>query len=508
MAEVYVRADVWTLAADDPVITAYAKAVAAMQAKPAASPVSWAYQAAIHGSTAAHPPAYANQCRHGTWYFLSWHRMYLYYFERIVRAQVIADGGPASWALPYWNYDGGGNHNSLPVAFRNPTHPDGSHNPLYVANRNPGINAGAGLKPVVTSPAHALSRPAFTGDSEFGGGIAPALGQFWGQTGQLEMTPHNVVHDTIGGLMGDPDTAAQDPIFWLHHANIDRLWWLWAQHHGNPILPKWTAQSFSFVDANGEPAALTCASVENTSALGYSYVAPAAPVPAPAAASAPPPAAGEPAAQEQGAPAPAAPGGPAAPEGAAMAWPAPWPARPANPQPDTGAPAVRQLLGATTQPVLLVGSAVTVPVTIDDRAAAAAAAGPAQHRAFLDVEDIEAARNPRQVYGVYVNLPAQPGDADLAAHHVGNVALFGVERARNPRGDQQPHGLRSSLEITRLLNHLAADGSWQDGHQLAVTLAPITLEPPAGQPDLAAQLAATAHPGLPVTIGRISVYYA
>jgi tyrosinase len=494
MAEVYVRADIWTLPAGDPVITAYAKAVAAMQAKPAASPVSWAYQAAIHGSTAAHPPAYANQCRHGTWFFLSWHRMYLYYFERIVRAQVIADGGPASWALPYWNYDGGGNHNTLPVAFRNPTNPDGSHNPLYVANRNPGINAGAGMQPAVTSPAHALSRPAFTGDSEFGGGITSALGQFWSQTGQLEMTPHNVVHDTIGGLMGDPDTAAQDPIFWLHHANIDRLWWLWAQHHGNPILPKWTAQSFSFADANGKPAALTCAQVENTTALSYSYVAPGAPAPAPAP---------QPAARDA-----AGAGGPAAQEGAAMAWPAPWPVSPASPQPATGAPAARQLLGATTQPVQLVGSAVTVPVTIDDRAAAAATAGPAQHRAFLDIEDIEADRNPGQVYGVYLNLPAQPGDADWAAHHVGNVALFGVERARNPRGDQQPHGLRASLEITGLLNSLAADGSWQDGHQLAVTLAPITLEPPPGQPDLAAQLAATGHPDLPVTIGRISVYYA
>lgn len=500
MAEVYLRADIWTLAPSDPIVTAYAKAVAAMQAKPANQPVSWAYQAAIHGSTAASPPAYANQCRHGTWFFLGWHRMYLYYFERIVRAQVIADGGPANWALPYWNYDGGGNHNTLPTAFRNPTNRDGSRNPLYVANRNPGINAGAGLKPVVTSAAHALSRPAFTGDSEFGGGITPALGQFWSQTGQLEMTPHNVVHDTIGGLMGDPDTAAQDPIFWLHHANIDRLWWLWAQHHGNPISPKWTAQSFSFADANGKPAALTCAHVENIGALGYSYVAPAAPAPPPAPA--PAPAAREPAARE-----PATPGGAGAPEGVAMAWPAPWPTRPADPQPDTGAPAVRQLLGATTQPVQLVGSAVTVPVTIDDRAAAAAAAGPAQHRAFVDIEDIEADRNPGQVYGVYVNLPEQPDDADLTAHHVGNVSLFGVERARNPRGDQQPHGLRASLEITGLLDQLATDGSWQDGHQLTVTLAPITLEPPPGQPGLAAQLAATAHPGLPVTVGRISVYY-
>jgi tyrosinase len=498
MAVAFVRADIWALAASDPIVTAYRKAVAAMQAKPANHPASWAYQAAIHGSTAASPPGYANQCRHGTWFFLAWHRMYLYYFERIVRAQVIADGGPANWALPYWNYDGGGGHNTLPTAFRNPTNADGTRNALYVANRNPGINAGAGLRPLVTSAAKALARPAFTGDSEFGGGITPALGQFWSQYGQLELTPHNAVHDSIGGLMGDPDTAAQDPIFWLHHANIDRLWWLWAQHHADPTDRKWTAQSFSFIDAGGKAAALTCAHVENVSTLGYGYVPPAAPA-------APPPPAPPP-------PAPVPP--PAAQEGAAMAWPAPWPARPAAAAPGAaqagGAPAVRYLLGATAQPIRLVGSAVTVPVTIDDRAAAAVAAGPqpSQHRAFLDIEDIEAARNPGQVYGVFVNLPPQPGDADLAAHHVGNVSLFGVERARNPRGDQQPHGLRASLEITGLLDQLAADGSWQDGHQLAVTLAPITLEPPPGQPALAAELAATAHPDLPVTIGRISVYYA
>ncbi|HEY6276491.1 MAG TPA: tyrosinase family protein [Streptosporangiaceae bacterium] len=502
MAEAFVRADIWTLAAGDPIVTAYRKAVAAMQAKPANHPASWAYQAAIHGSIAASPPAYANQCRHGTWFFLAWHRMYLYYFERIVRAQVIADGGPANWALPYWNYDGGGGHNSLPTAFRAPTSADGTHNALYVAERNPGINAGAGLRPLVTSAAKALARPSFTGDTEFGGGITPALGQFWAQYGQLEMTPHNAVHDSIGGLMGDPDTAAQDPIFWLHHANIDRLWWQWSQHHTDPTDKRWTAQSFSFIDANGKAAALTCAHVKNISTLGYSYVQPAAqaPAPAPPPSPAPPPAPG----------APAAPGlPPGAQEGAAMAWPSPWPARPAAPLPDTGEPAVRQLLGATTQPVQLVGSAVTVPVTIDDRAAAlAAAAQPAQHRAFLDFEDIEAARNPGQVYGVFVNLPDQPGDADLAAHHVGNISLFGVERASNPRGDQQPHGLRASLEITGLLDQLAADGSWQDGHQLMVTLAPITLEPPPGQPELAAELAATAHPDLPITIGRISVFYA
>jgi len=25
------------------------------------------------------------------------------------------------------------------------------------------------------------------------------------------------------------ETAAADPLFWMHHANIDRLWWHWQQ---------------------------------------------------------------------------------------------------------------------------------------------------------------------------------------------------------------------------------------------------------------------------------------
>src|SRR4051812_47646362 len=234
-----------------------------MRAKPASDPTSWAYQAAIHGTYAQNPLAQWNQCRHGTWYFVSWHRMYLYYFERIVRAQVVANGGSSRWALPYWNYDGGGNHNTLPMAFRNPTLPGGATNPLYVAQRASGINGGAGLPPSITSPVAALACPSFTGTGEFGGGVTSPFGQFWGQTGRLEQTPHNDVHVAIGGLMGDPDTAAEDPIFWLHHANIDRIWWIWSQHHSDPTDPAWVNQSFGFMDVGGVPASLTDGGVEN-----------------------------------------------------------------------------------------------------------------------------------------------------------------------------------------------------------------------------------------------------
>src|SRR5437763_1225946 len=139
----FVRTDVWDLPSGDQTLAEYAGAVASMRAKPASDPTSWAYQAAIHGTYAQNPLAQWNQCRHGTWYFVSWHRMYLYYFERIVRAQVVANGGSPRWALPYWNYDGGSGHNTIPTAFRHPTLTGGGPNALYVADRAAGINAGA-----------------------------------------------------------------------------------------------------------------------------------------------------------------------------------------------------------------------------------------------------------------------------------------------------------------------------------------------------------------------------
>ena len=37
------------------------------------------------------------------------------------------------------------------------------------------------------------------------------------------------------GLMSDPGTAGLDPIFYLHHSNIDRMWALWnANGNANP----------------------------------------------------------------------------------------------------------------------------------------------------------------------------------------------------------------------------------------------------------------------------------
>lgn len=46
-------------------------------------------------------------------------------------------------------------------------------------------------------------------------------------------TPHNSIHDIIGGdggNMSDISISAFDPIFWLHHCNMDRFFYNWLKH--------------------------------------------------------------------------------------------------------------------------------------------------------------------------------------------------------------------------------------------------------------------------------------
>lgn len=63
-------------------------------------------------------------------------------------------------------------------------------------------------------------------------------------------TPHNDIHLSVGGFnvpgpnnpdfspipgangdMGENDTAAFDPVFFFHHCNVDRMFWIWQKKH-------------------------------------------------------------------------------------------------------------------------------------------------------------------------------------------------------------------------------------------------------------------------------------
>ncbi|TFK24173.1 Di-copper centre-containing protein [Coprinopsis marcescibilis] len=40
---------------------------------------------------------------------------------------------------------------------------------------------------------------------------------------------HGAGHATVGGEMLNIYSAGADPLFYLHHANLDRVWWKWQQ---------------------------------------------------------------------------------------------------------------------------------------------------------------------------------------------------------------------------------------------------------------------------------------
>lgn len=189
---------------------------------------------------------------HGGWWFLPWHRAYLYFHEQIL-ANLIGD---PSFALPFWDWDTDG-RNRVPDVYRTPNDPS---NPLFDPTRKEGPNdripdflvGKAEMKTVLDSKTF----------PEFGGGSDQSVGQ--AQMGSLEGAPHGGVHlwttdptinpNNAQTNMGVLATAAFDPIFFAHHANIDRLWdkWIKAPNanppRGNPASDIWLGQSFVFYD--------------------------------------------------------------------------------------------------------------------------------------------------------------------------------------------------------------------------------------------------------------------
>jgi tyrosinase len=48
----------------------------------------------------------------------------------------------------------------------------------------------------------------------------------------MEGNPHGFAHTSFGGSISSIGTAAKDPLFFLLHANVDRLWAKWQRQFG------------------------------------------------------------------------------------------------------------------------------------------------------------------------------------------------------------------------------------------------------------------------------------
>jgi tyrosinase len=185
-------------------------------------------------------------------FFLPWHRMYVYYFELIVR-QISYE---PSFTLPYWNYSNPAQA-AIPPEFAVTT------SPLYRQTRNPGVNTGNKI-PANLVALSALQDKTYSASGASGGFCA-----------DLDFGLHGNVHVWVGNSsqgMGTVPWAANDPIFWMHHSNIDRLWASWNKGNcKNPTASAWLNQPFVFSDLSGNKVVATVKNFNDIAQLGYTY---------------------------------------------------------------------------------------------------------------------------------------------------------------------------------------------------------------------------------------------
>ncbi len=214
------------------------------------------YQAGIHGF----PLPISCDVAHGRPIFLPWHRAYLYFFELTLRDRV------AGVTLPWWDWT---TQRSIPHAYGD-AHVGSEKNPLYSAEVDPkaieqGKRAGDDKAPwTVRYPGQPGSPPLPSADEIE---KVLALPGFLDFTHQLEQY-HNNVHVWVGGEnghMGDIPFASFDPIFWAHHAMIDRLWRMWQLRHPQTSVPS------SLLGEALPPFHMTVEQSLDANTLGYDY---------------------------------------------------------------------------------------------------------------------------------------------------------------------------------------------------------------------------------------------
>jgi tyrosinase len=168
--------------------------------------------------------------------------MYVYFFERIIRKV----SKKPEFTLPYWNYSvSGPAHGVLPKQFRMPADP--LFKSLFIKNRNapsPTVNNGQPIDmsdPGALDTHPSLSKCAYSGSAGF--------------CNVLDNGLHGNVHVLTGNgtNMGSVPFAANDPVFWAHYCNIDRLLASWNKdpNRVNPSGSSFLNQAFTFSDENG-----------------------------------------------------------------------------------------------------------------------------------------------------------------------------------------------------------------------------------------------------------------
>lgn len=159
---------------------------------------------------------------HGAAGFLPWHRAYLLDLERELQAI------DSSVALHYWRFDQPAPNifklDFLGVSDPNGTVQFGANNPLqfWKTDGVPGVNRSPDF-PTSQAPPGLLTEA----QTLALGGANNTYRLFRG----MEGNPHGSAHVSFGGYISSPATAPKDPLFFLLHCNVDRLWAKWQRQN-------------------------------------------------------------------------------------------------------------------------------------------------------------------------------------------------------------------------------------------------------------------------------------
>lgn len=259
---------------------------------PLEAPTSWESYARMHykhctASDADHPQV------HWGWHFLPWHRGYIFFLERmlanILTTKFDIDG--AKFAYPYWDWI---NHKEMPntkireaaglcsplfgydltqqnmvlgdnLGFDNLALYDGNRGPsIEKSKMSPDNETQADSKEHIVECMNYMSKEYVdlmltTPWEQFGG--KPGIDRSTGQ-GLLESGAHNDGHDWVGTrygcnrTMGTLRYAANDPIFFMHHGNLDRIFSLY-KNQMPAINGPWGQQRYVYPDLDGTPVSVS-----------------------------------------------------------------------------------------------------------------------------------------------------------------------------------------------------------------------------------------------------------
>jgi tyrosinase len=227
--------------------------------------VAWHYDVVRYLMTHSNGMTETMNHAHANPAFLPWHRFFVAEFERDLQSADVALGKDGKITVPFWDwtFDNNKDANGQRGSIWKPNFmgPNGDPADNYAVKDGPFKrgdwvlnvlpNAAWDTPPAPWDLSDYLRRN-FMGSLPDKSHVDNALELRFYDTPPWDTTPtlsfrnvlegfrgpglHNSVHVWVGGAAGGsmlPMTSPNDPVFFLHHCNVDRIWSLWQQKHRN-----------------------------------------------------------------------------------------------------------------------------------------------------------------------------------------------------------------------------------------------------------------------------------